>query len=58
MAASSDGSKVLLNDGCLYDLTSGSCEADLTQGHGAETFRVFSALPTIFPVSISSIAKR
>jgi hypothetical protein len=39
LTASSDGSEVLLSDGCLYDLASGSCEADLSQGHGGETFR-------------------
>lgn len=38
LTATSDGSKVLLSDGCLYDLASKSCEADLSQGHGAPTF--------------------
>ena len=38
LTASRDGSKVLLSDGCLYVLASKSCEADLSQGHGAPTF--------------------
>jgi hypothetical protein len=34
LTASPDGLQVLLSDGCLYSLTSASCSADLTQGHG------------------------
>ena len=37
LVATPDGSKVLLSDGCLYVLASESCEADLSQGHGAST---------------------
>jgi len=33
LAASADGSRVLLNDGCLYDIAEQECEA-LTEGHG------------------------
>jgi len=33
LSAAADGSKVLLNDGCLYDLQAEACE-DLTQGKG------------------------
>jgi hypothetical protein len=33
LAASTDGSKVLLTDGCLYDLATDACQ-DLTQGQG------------------------
>ncbi len=33
LAASADGSEVLLDDGCLYELASEECE-DLTQGEG------------------------
>jgi hypothetical protein len=33
LSASTDGSKVLLTDGCLYDLASEACQ-DLTQGQG------------------------
>ncbi len=33
LAASADGSKVLLDDGCIYDLEEEECE-DLTQGSG------------------------
>ena len=32
--ASKDGSKVLLDDGCLYDLATKACEANLTAGQG------------------------
>jgi hypothetical protein len=38
VTASADGSKVLLSDGCLYDLDEEECEADLAQGQG-EKFR-------------------
>ena len=38
LVASPGGDKVLLSDGCLYVLSSDSCEADITQGHGAGTF--------------------
>ncbi|MGB7684777.1 MAG: hypothetical protein WBL45_03250 [Solirubrobacterales bacterium] len=34
LVASADGSKVLLSDGCLYDVDAEECEADLTQGEG------------------------
>jgi hypothetical protein len=34
LVASADGSKVLLSDGCLYDVDGEDCEADLTQGEG------------------------
>ncbi len=34
LTASPDGLEVLLSDGCLYSLTTSSCTADLTQGHG------------------------
>jgi hypothetical protein len=34
LTASSDGSKVLLNDGCLYDLEEKECQEDLTKGQG------------------------
>ena len=37
LRASSNGSKVLLSDGCLYEVASASCEADISQGHGAGT---------------------
>jgi hypothetical protein len=37
LKASADGSKVLLNDGCLYSLASKSCE-DLTLGHEKSSF--------------------
>ena len=37
--ASPDGSRVLLSDGCLYDMASEVCEADISQGHGASTFK-------------------
>jgi hypothetical protein len=33
LSASADGSRVLLSDGCLYDLAAEACE-DLTQGEG------------------------
>ncbi|HTR73988.1 MAG TPA: hypothetical protein VMH33_01860 [Solirubrobacterales bacterium] len=33
LAASADGSRILLDDGCLYSLATASC-TDLTQGHG------------------------
>ena len=39
VVASADGSRVLLSDGCLYEVTSESCENDLSQGHGAGTFK-------------------
>jgi hypothetical protein len=34
VTASADGSKVLLSDGCLYDLEEEECEDDLAQGQG------------------------
>jgi hypothetical protein len=34
LTATPDGSKVLLSDGCLYDLAEEECEADLTGGKG------------------------
>jgi hypothetical protein len=34
LTASADGSKVLLDDGCLYDLANEECEEDLFQGQG------------------------
>ncbi len=34
VSATPDGAKVLLDDGCLYDLQSEACEADLTAGKG------------------------
>jgi hypothetical protein len=34
LTASADGSKVLLSDGCLYDLEEEECEEDLTKGQG------------------------
>ena len=37
--ASADGSRVLLSDGCLYDVASAVCEADISQGHGTSTFK-------------------
>jgi hypothetical protein len=36
LTASADGSKVLLSDGCLYDVDAETCEADLAQGDGAK----------------------
>jgi hypothetical protein len=36
LTATPDGSKVLLNDGCLYDLAAEECEADLAQGQGGK----------------------
>jgi hypothetical protein len=33
LSASTDGTKVLLSDGCLYDITTKGCE-DLSAGHG------------------------
>ena len=39
VVASADGSRVLLSDGCLYDVASAVCEADISQGHGASTFK-------------------
>ena len=39
LIASPDGSRVLLSDGCLYDVASAVCEADISQGHGASTFK-------------------
>ena len=34
LTASADGSKVLLDTGCLYDVDAEACEEDLTQGQG------------------------
>jgi hypothetical protein len=34
LVASADGSKVLLSDGCLYDVDAEECGADLTEGEG------------------------
>jgi hypothetical protein len=34
LVATPDGSEALLSDGCLYDLQSESCAADLTEGEG------------------------
>jgi hypothetical protein len=34
LTATPDGSKVLLSDGCVYDLQHKECEADLTEGQG------------------------
>jgi hypothetical protein len=34
LTAAADGSKVLLDDGCLYDVEAEECEEDLTQGLG------------------------
>lgn len=34
LVASADGARVLLSDGCLYDVEAEECEADLTQGKG------------------------
>jgi len=34
LTATPSGSKVLLSDGCLYDLAKEECEADLSQGEG------------------------
>ncbi len=34
LTASADGSKVLLDNGCLYEVDAEACEEDLTQGQG------------------------
>jgi hypothetical protein len=38
LTATADGSKVLLSDGCLYNVATEACEADLSHGQG-ETFQ-------------------
>jgi hypothetical protein len=43
LTATPDGSKVLLNDGCLYDLAAEECGADLSDAHGEEFKEILGA---------------